>query len=162
MSRFTDLRDEYFEKIRKSSMREFSIDSFARFMRKHGFEKVCLYCAGELPKRRRHYCCDLCSINFYTLYVYPHSWQHVRKEYLKKHPKCERCGKKAVEVHHKKPTRKYRSIGIQGDVFDEDNLESCCMKCHKEAAREFAQQTKSLRIRKKGKMKPLEDFIEGR
>lgn len=158
MSKFTDLRDEYFEMICVSGMREFSITDFKFFMRKHGFEKVCLYCAGELPKRRRSYCCDLCAINFQIVFVHTHSWQHVREEYLKKHPKCERCGKKATEVHHKTPIRKYRDLKIQGDTFDEDNLEACCKKCHKKAAREFAKQTKAVRIRKKGKMKPLEDF----
>lgn len=158
MSKFTDLRDEYFEMIRYSGMREFSITDFKYYMKNRGFEKVCLYCAGELPKNRRSYCCDLCHINFQTVFVFTHSCQTIRDEYIKKHPNCERCGKKAVEVHHKTPIRKYWSSGIRGDAFDEDNLESCCKKCHKKAAREFAKQTKSLRIRKKGKMKPLEDF----
>jgi 5-methylcytosine-specific restriction endonuclease McrA len=159
MSKFTNLRDEYFEKIRKSGMREFSIDSFAYFMKKHGFEKVCLYCGGELPKRRRSYCCDLCKINFYTIFRDAHSWQHVRAEYIKKHPKCERCGKKAVEVHHKTPIRKYRNIGIQGDVFDEDNLESCCKKCHLEAAKELAKELEEIKYIKSRKEKPLDEFI---
>lgn len=161
MSKFTDLREEYFSKIRASGMREFSITDFKLFMGTYGFQKVCLYCAGNLPKRRTSYCCDLCKVNFHTIIVFTHSWQHVRKAYLKKYPNCERCGKKAVDVHHKKPIRKYRNLGIQGDTFDEDNLESCCKKCHVEVAREFAQQMKSVMIRKKGKMRPLEDFIEG-
>lgn len=159
MSKFTDLREGYFDIIRRSAQREFSIDKFKYYMKRHGFEKVCLYCGGELPKHRRSYCCDLCEINFYTVFRDAHSWQIIRDEYIKKHPKCEHCGKKAVEIHHKTPTKKYRNIGIQGDVFDEDNLESCCKKCHKKAAREFAEQTKVVRIRKKGKMKPLEEFI---
>lgn len=158
MGKFIDLREEYFEMIRASGMREFSITDFKFFMEKHGFEKVCLYCAGELPPRRRSYCRDLCKVNFDTMFVFTHSWQRTRDQYIKEHPKCERCGKKAVEVHHKEPIRKYRNLGIQGDAFDEDNMESCCKDCHVEAAREFAKQTKSLSIRKEGKMKPLEDF----
>lgn len=161
MSKFTDLRDEFFSKIRTSGMREFSITDFKYYMKSHGFEKVCLYCGKKLSGRRRSYCCDLCRINFSTVFVFAHSWQVIRLEYLKEHPNCERCDEKAVEVHHKVPIRQYRSLGIQGDTFDKENLESCCIECHKEAAREFAQQIKPLKIRKKGKMRPLEDFIEG-
>ena len=98
MSKFTDLRDEFFSKIRTSGMREFSITDFKYYMKSHGFEKVCLYCGKKLSGRRRSYCCDLCRINFSTVFVFAHSWQVIRLEYLKEHPNCERCDEKAVRI----------------------------------------------------------------
>lgn len=160
LTSFAEARESYFRIVRSVGSREFSIDEFKRYLRAEGFEKVCLYCAGELSGRRRSYCCDLCKINFQVKFVFTHSWQSIRNEYIKTHPNCERCGKKAVEVHHKEPIRKYRSFGIQGDVFDEDNLESCCSGCHKKAGRELAEEVTVLKILKRGKMKPLDDYLE--
>jgi len=42
----------------------------------------------------------------------------------KKHPKCQRCGKPATQIHH---IYSRRHLTIR---YDEDNVISCCSSCH--------------------------------
>lgn len=51
-------------------------------------------------------------------------WGDVRKAHLKKHPKCEVCGKKP-EVHHIKPYHLHRELEL-----DPNNLISLCRTDH--------------------------------
>lgn len=54
-------------------------------------------------------------------------WQRTRKAYLDKYDwRCERCGRHASEVHHKRP------LGRGGAPHDEQNLEALCKGCHVE------------------------------
>ena len=60
---------------------------------------------------------------------YGSRWQKVSKLYLNEHPLCERCELRgyiqpAVLVHHKTPIRS------GGEIFDFENLEALCHKCH--------------------------------
>jgi 5-methylcytosine-specific restriction protein A len=55
---------------------------------------------------------------------YDSRWTKFRAMYLRQHPICERCGKAANVVHHRKP------IDEGGEQYDELNLESMCRICH--------------------------------
>lgn len=49
-------------------------------------------------------------------------WRALRAKYLGAHPGCERCGKPASIVHHRR--------GRWAGELDWDNLEAVCTKCH--------------------------------
>lgn len=51
-------------------------------------------------------------------------WRRKRREYLKEHPFCVRCGRPAVIVDHIVPIRK------GGEPLDDGNLQSLCWPCH--------------------------------
>lgn len=50
-------------------------------------------------------------------------WRRIRAGYLRRHPRCARCGAAATHVHHVLD----RALG--GDSSDR-NLESLCASCH--------------------------------
>ena len=50
-------------------------------------------------------------------------WRQIRDEYLAHHPACTRCGKVAIDVHHKIPLRR-------GGSSEWSNLEALCHRCH--------------------------------
>ncbi|MDY6796971.1 MAG: HNH endonuclease signature motif containing protein [Actinomycetota bacterium] len=52
---------------------------------------------------------------------YDWEWRKTRAAYLAEHPRCERCGAPATEVHHKDEDT---------DNNDWDNLEALCKPCH--------------------------------
>lgn len=52
-------------------------------------------------------------------------FKNKQKRYLREHPICVRCGRKASEVHHITPI-------IFGGTNDDVNLASLCSSCHKE------------------------------
>lgn len=52
-------------------------------------------------------------------------WSKLRKKYLKKHPKCAACYRKATQVHHKKPFHLYPELEL-----DENNLIGFCPDHH--------------------------------
>jgi 5-methylcytosine-specific restriction protein A len=54
---------------------------------------------------------------------YDAGWQEISKRYLAAHPWCQRCGQRAVLVHHRVPI-------AQGGTNDESNLASSCQSCH--------------------------------
>lgn len=58
-----------------------------------------------------------------SVYLHSDHWRELRARKLANNPRCQRCGAKAGDVHH----RRYRSIF---DVQLRD-LESLCRKCHK-------------------------------
>ena len=65
-------------------------------------EKVCLYCAGPLPKGRRKYCSQRCYIFYWQENLYPWDWNNARAVALRRtHGRCEECGSpEHLEVHH--------------------------------------------------------------
>ena len=89
----------------------------------------CLNCDGELPKRRRKYCSDKCSMQFYWEKVEPNilDWNKVRKRILKRdNHTCAFCNKsKELHVDHIIP------IAIGGELFKMSNLQVLCKDCHK-------------------------------
>jgi len=60
-------------------------------------------------------------------------WQNFRLDFLKKHPKCEECSKKASVVHHKTPFTLDLTVVYEGFLFGlqfESRFQSLCMDCH--------------------------------
>lgn len=55
---------------------------------------------------------------------YDLTWRRTRGRYLKAHPRCETCGKRATEVDHIIP------ISQGGDRLKWHNLQSQCKPCH--------------------------------
>jgi 5-methylcytosine-specific restriction protein A len=55
---------------------------------------------------------------------YGYAWQQRRKEYIKQHPFCVRCGKPTTDVDHKLARR-------FGGSEDDSNLQALCGSCHK-------------------------------
>jgi 5-methylcytosine-specific restriction protein A len=55
--------------------------------------------------------------------LYDRDWQKIRARWLKLHPFCVFCGKKATEVHHIIPLR-------DGGTHADDNLRSFCKPHH--------------------------------
>jgi len=56
---------------------------------------------------------------------YGYAWQQRRKEYVKQHPFCVKCGRPTEQVDHVLP----RS---HGGSEDDSNLQSLCGYCHKQ------------------------------
>lgn len=58
------------------------------------------------------------------------AWRKCRKDYLKsKFGLCERCGKAALIVHHKKYLTP-KNINDPNITLNHDNLEALCKECH--------------------------------
>lgn len=68
-------------------------------------------------------------------------WHKLSVRYKTLHPFCEECLKRGVyvpaaEVHHKRPVESGMSRGeMESLCYDEGNLESVCVACHKELHR---------------------------
>lgn len=67
---------------------------------------ICLWCGGELPKRRRKYCCDEHAELYFVHKIAPLWWENARKAaLLRANNCCEECGAEGkwpvkLEVHH--------------------------------------------------------------
>ena len=61
----------------------------------------------------------------YDAYLKSSLWKAIRWKVLKQHAKCHRCGKWALQVHHKS----YSLEVMQGLVLDD--LLAVCRSCHK-------------------------------
>lgn len=58
-------------------------------------------------------------------FYYAYEWKQARREYLKKHPTCEKChSARAVLVDHIKP------VSQGGARLAASNLQALCAKCH--------------------------------
>jgi 5-methylcytosine-specific restriction protein A len=53
-------------------------------------------------------------------------WRNLRDAYIAEHPRCERCGKQAQQVHH----RDHCEPGTP-TFWQWSNLESVCLSCHR-------------------------------
>lgn len=68
-------------------------------------------------------------------------WHRLSIRYKTLHPFCEECEKRgiyvpAAEVHHMQPVESaHTREEMERLCFSEDNLESVCVKCHKELHR---------------------------
>lgn len=60
--------------------------------------------------------------------AYGWRWQRIRNAYIAAHPKCERCGMPALDVHH----RDGRSPLDRG-ANTWTNFEALCRSCHRRA-----------------------------
>jgi 5-methylcytosine-specific restriction endonuclease McrA len=52
-------------------------------------------------------------------------WEEIRDAYIKAHPTCAACGRKATQVHHIKPFHLYPKLEL-----DPQNLISLCDRDH--------------------------------
>lgn len=50
-------------------------------------------------------------------------WRMIRARFLRKHPRCERCGGRATIAHHIVRVR-------DGGRHTDDNLQALCASCH--------------------------------
>lgn len=57
---------------------------------------------------------------------YGWAWTRIRTAYIAEHPRCNRCGKPAVDVHH----RDHRGP-LDAGANAWANLESLCRSCHR-------------------------------
>ena len=60
-------------------------------------------------------------------------WEEFRLNFLKKHPKCNRCRKKAKVVHHISPFTLDTTVIHEGFLFGlkfENRFEALCGDCH--------------------------------
>jgi 5-methylcytosine-specific restriction enzyme A len=71
------------------------------------------YCSEHKPKDKRP--------GIYDRVNYGPEWKQIRNKYLIAHPRCERCGAKATQVHHR--------LGVARG-HEEKNLEALCQRCH--------------------------------
>lgn len=106
-------------------------------------DKVCLWCGGELPKRRRKYCCDEHAIFYWEEYIAPLWWGNAKEVALRKAGnrcqwvdkegnRCERRGK--LEVHHIVPLEKGESYH-KSPKNTQSNLIVLCRPHHEDAHR---------------------------
>jgi len=94
-------------------------------------KKVCIWCKKELPKRRRKYCSDECSNQYFTNVIAPLWWAHAVAMALKRAGnKCEECGsKEKLEVHHIIPLEQFEERH-NSEKNHLDNLKVLCRPCH--------------------------------
>lgn len=77
-------------------------------------------------------------------------WKNIRREYLQRHPLCERCERDgfvtaAVDVHHKKPVESAKTEQEMERLaynLDGNNLEALCIPCHIKTHQEMRSHTK--------------------
>ena len=94
----------------------------------------CLWCERPLPKGRRKYCSDECSMWYFIYKIEPLWWGNAVKQALDRaENKCENCGSiEKLEVHH--------IIGLESGEQrhnskknSQDNLKVLCRQCHERA-----------------------------
>ena len=94
-------------------------------------KKVCIWCNKSLPKRRRKYCSDECSHQYFVNVIAPLWWVHAVAMALKRADyKCEECGSmEKLEVHHIIPLEHYEDR-FKSEKNNQDNLKVLCRPCH--------------------------------
>lgn len=59
---------------------------------------------------------------------YTRAWEDTRRRYLARHPLCQRCGKLATTVDHRRPHK-----GDPALFWDRENWQALCTSCHSSA-----------------------------
>lgn len=95
---------------------------------------TCLVCQKPLPKRRRKYCSDECSHEYFVHHIAILWWNTAKALAIERaNHKCEKCGKRGyLEVHHKEKLGKYEGRH-NSPKNRQDNLIALCRNCHEEA-----------------------------
>ena len=88
--------------------------------------KVCPVCCkykSLFEKFKRVYCSDKCAREYQSKWI---TWNGLRNKILERdRHKCNHCGfKGSLEVDH------IKAIVNGGDMWDEDNVQALCKKCH--------------------------------
>jgi 5-methylcytosine-specific restriction enzyme A len=78
------------------------------------------YCAEHLAERRRS---QDARRGTAAQRGYGQHWRKIRARFLRKYPRCARCGAVATVAHHIKRVR-------DGGRHTEDNLMALCAACH--------------------------------
>jgi len=97
---------------------------------KVGSQVLCLNCLTPLSGRRTRYCSTNCSDEFFE----KHHHRSLRGKLIRqKDSKCDAC-------HTQFPSEKLildhiKPIAIDGDEFDEENLQILCEECNKAKTR---------------------------
>jgi 5-methylcytosine-specific restriction protein A len=107
--------------------------------------KKCAWCGRPLPKQRKLYCSQSCSLRFTEDPRYHKRmllWSRIRAEVLYEHKVCQKCGTNPPsEVDH------IREIAAGGDPFDKSNLQALCSRCHKEKTARFLSRRRGSALR---------------
>lgn len=93
--------------------------------------KICLWCGNDLPKRRRKYCSDECSNQYFVHRIALLWWGNAKRMALKEaNNMCAKCGsKKRLEVHHKRKLEPGESRH-NSPKNHQENLIVFCRDCH--------------------------------
>ena len=128
-------------------------DWIDRYQTKYG--ELCPVCARlrkEFEKGRRIYCSEKCADDFSKTFV---RWNDIRDEVLKRdHYTCQDCGK-ADETGDGMDVDHIIAVALGGPMWDKDNMETLCEKCHRKKTKE---DMAMLKVRRK-KIKTLRAFI---
>ena len=139
-------RDELIYKFTRNQ-RHIDMYYLKHNMAKRGWElnQWCINCGNPLKGRRRSWCSNECSGEFWE----KHDWNLIRARCIREHPSCIRCNiRQTEEIHHIIP------ISAGGDAFDYDNLIPLCYPCHLEVHAELRVEN----VIKRNKLKPLTEF----
>lgn len=97
---------------------------------------LCYCCMNPITDKRRYYCSEECTHEWYSLFVWPIIVRNIsqRAEW-----RCEGCGKqlssrdrKSPHIHHIVP------ISQGGHKFNPKNLQLLCVECHHEVHHEMS------------------------
>jgi 5-methylcytosine-specific restriction endonuclease McrA len=142
---FQIVRDECLKELIKKGYIRVQPKSYLKvLLKQRGYDKVCIWCGNKLLDYRYSYCTGECSINFDEYRTLPGIRYRLIKE---RGYNCEHCKEEDfyVEMHHIIP------ISEGGDIWDDNNLELLCQKCHIKNHKELYIEKK----RNKLKIKPL-------
>ena len=83
---------------------------------------VCRVCGKLIKRPFRKYCSTKCLLKYQKCFK---TWTGLRDRILAKQESCEKCGSKdKLEVDHK------LAIMNGGEMWNEDNLQVLCHRCH--------------------------------
>ena len=89
---------------------------------KNDEEGLCRVCGKSVKRPFRKYCSTRCSLEYQKCFK---TWTGLRDRILAKQESCEQCeSKDKLEVDHK------LAIMNSGEMWDENNLQVLCHKCH--------------------------------
>ena len=97
------------------------------------------------------------SKEYYRL-IQSERWRRLRREKLRKNPYCEVCGVPATEVHHLTPVESMPLRQMELLMFDMQNLQSICRKCHVKAHAQLHSKSKATNLERR--RKELEEFCK--
>lgn len=87
-----------------------------------GLCRVCAKPKEQFEKGRSKHCSEECTKKYEACFQ---SWVGLTYKWLKEHPECIRCNsKEELQVDHIEP------VAITRKVFDLNNLQTLCRKCH--------------------------------
>ena len=87
--------------------------------------------------------------DYYRL-LHSRRWKALRREKLMRNLYCEVCGNPATEVHHIRPVETMPNLQqMELAMFDMQNLQSICHKCHVKAHRDMHSKSKATNLERR-------------